>query len=166
MPIIKNSCENWNLFLRNTWDNLAVLVPQLLARNTKGLRSNIHVMGLFHVFYRQIHTYSQNVDICLSFKETVSGNLGTEFQTLFHMGFLCCLGAQKIKQYKMSQKWGTSDWMPSIKVLLAVLAGSYMVSWWLPAVKLINSSCQSSHSQVTVSVLNQGGLLRRPLCQK
>lgn len=89
VTITKNSCENWNLFLRNTWDNFAILITQLLARNTKGPRSNIHVKRLFHVFYGQICTYSQNVDICLSFKETFPGNLGREFQILFHMDFLC-----------------------------------------------------------------------------
>lgn len=118
--------------------------------------------GLFHVFYGQICTYSQNVDICLRSRKIIPGNLRTEFQILFHTDVPCCLAAQKTEQGKVSQKWGTSDWKPSLKLLLAVLAGSYMVSWWLPPVELINSSWQSSHSQVTLSVLYQDDLLHKP----
>lgn len=93
VAIIDNSCENWNLFLRTFWDNLANLIPELLARKSEGLRNNIYVMGLFHVFYRQICIYSQTFDIFPSFGETVPGSLGTDFHMLFHMDFLCCLAA-------------------------------------------------------------------------
>lgn len=82
---------------------------------------------------------------------------GQTFRYCFTWIFLCCLEAYKIEQSKVSQKWSTSDRMPSLKLLLVVLAGSYMVSWWLPAVKLIKSSWQSSQS-----VLNQCGLLHKP----
>lgn len=97
VTIISNSCENWNLFLRTIWDNLANPIPELLARKTKGLRNNVYVMGLFHVFYINICSYSQTSDIFLSFGKTISGNLGADLQVLFHMGFLCCLAAQKIR---------------------------------------------------------------------
>lgn len=101
VTIINKSCENGNLFLRTTWDTSANLIPELLARKTEGLRSNICVMALFHVFYRQICTYSQTFDICLSFGKSISGNLGSNFQVLCHMDFLCCMGAQK-SRYKVA----------------------------------------------------------------